>query len=143
MLPRKTINSYFYAAPANRRSYKLLCSSAFRDAPGGTWDPIPDHRHRALYTRLRPQPQAGPLPTSCHQLATTHSRASLSSLVASHAAATLRGPQKGDAFSKGSRGRGHACPRVRGARVGAARCPGEVGIHHPPSGAKRASQIPS
>lgn len=45
-----------------------------------------------------PNPHAGPLPTSCHQLATSHRGASLSSLAASPAAATPRGPQRGDAF---------------------------------------------
>lgn len=84
-------------------TYKLLCSAAFGDAPGGTWEPIPGHRRRVLPASLRPQPAGGTPPTSSLSpaLQTRHSLASPSPPAASPAAATPRGRQRGNAFSKG------------------------------------------
>lgn len=130
-LLQKTINSYFLAAPANWRSYKLLRSPAIRDAPRGTWDLVPGHRRPALHTRLRPQPSGGTPP---HQLSpaleTSPSLASPSPLAASPAAATLIRTAEGSLFQR-LWGRGHGRLPGRGAWVGAARCPRELGIHHP------------
>lgn len=74
VLPRKTISSCCFADPGSWSSYKLLGSSAFRDAPGGTWDPIPGHSTRAEHPTSGPNTLAGTPP---HQLspvlATSHS----------------------------------------------------------------------
>lgn len=130
--PRTTINTYSRAALASGRSYKLLRQLSLH---GGTWRNLgPRSRSQAWSTTSTPpaptrmRDPSPPAVTSWRPVTAAQAR----TLTASLAAATPRGPQSGDAFSKGYEGRGHALTRVRGARVGAARCPGELRIHHPP-----------
>lgn len=107
VLPRKTINSCSFAVPGKWGSYKLPDSSAFGDAPGGIWDPIPGHTRRPPHTRHRPQ-HAGRTPP--HQL---------SLAPAPLAATTPRGRQGRTLFRKALGPRARPPPGW-GARVGAA-----------------------
>lgn len=125
--------TYFFAAPTNWRSYKLLCSSASRmhlEEPG---TPSQDTGAEHCTHTSSPNPQAGPLPTSCHP----RSRPVTARQARLLCPLPLRlGPRRVRGESKGSGGEGMPAPPGRKARVGAARGPQEFGIHHPP--AKRA-----
>lgn len=125
--------TYFFAAPTNWRSYKLLCSSASRmhlEEPG---TPSQDTGAEHCTHTSSPNPQAGPLPTSCHP----RSRSVTARQARLLCPLPLRlGPRRVRRESKGSGGEGMPAPPGRKARVGAARGPQEFGIHHPP--AKRA-----
>lgn len=84
----KPLTNLLLSTPS-KLGLQVTLQLSFRDAPGGTRDPIPGHRRRALYTHFQPQPAGGTPP---HQLSpaltTSHSPASPSPLPASPAAGT-------------------------------------------------------
>lgn len=136
VLPRKTISSCCFADPGSWSSYKLLGSSAFRDAPGGTWDPIPGHSSRAEHPHLRPQHAGRNSSPSAVTGARDQSQPASPCPVALPLGLGPRGGESAETpFPKAALTRTRTSPG-RGAWVGAARCPGGAPDPSSPSGAK-------